>query len=79
MGLLLKTKSDKNKLKLISRIKNLKEFFSDFGKEQDVLLYAGKNKNTKNYLLSSFYEKVNIYMKKKKILIQMLLIIIKIY
>ena len=66
MGLLLKTKSDKNKLKLISRIKNLKEFFSDFGKEQDVLLYAGKNKNTKNYLLSSFYEKDQYIYEEKK-------------
>ena len=55
MGLLLKTKQDKNKLKIISRINKLKEFFSDFGKDQDVLLYSGRKRNTKNYLISSFY------------------------
>ena len=55
MGLLLKIKHDKNKLKIISRINKLKEFFSDFGKDQDVLLYSGRKRNTKNYLISSFY------------------------
>ena len=55
MGTLLKIKNDKRKLKIISRINKLKEFFSDFGKEQDVLLYSKKNKVSKNYLLSSFY------------------------
>ena len=57
MGMLLKIKNDKNKLKIISRINKLKEFFSDFGKDQDVLLYSGKNKIYKNYLISSFYSK----------------------
>ena len=55
MGMLLKIKNDKNKLKIISRINKLKEFFCDFGKDQDVLLYSGRKKNTKNYLILSFY------------------------
>ena len=66
MGLLLKIKNDKKKLKLISRIKKLKEFFTDFGKEQDVLLNSKKNKNTKNYLLSSFNEKEPFIYEEKK-------------
>ena len=57
MGLLLKIKNDNNKLKVISRIKKLKEFFTDFGKEQDTLLYTGKQKFSTNYLISSFYSK----------------------
>ena len=38
IGLLLKIKNDKNKMRIISRIKKLEEFFTDFGKEQDIFL-----------------------------------------
>jgi hypothetical protein len=54
IGLLLKIKNDKNKMRIISRIKKLEEFFTDFGKEQDVLLLQGKNAKSKNYFLSAF-------------------------
>jgi predicted nucleotide-binding protein (sugar kinase/HSP70/actin superfamily) len=41
-------------MRIISRIKKLEEFFTDFGKEQDVLLLQGKSAKSKNYFLSAF-------------------------
>ena len=66
MGMLLKIKYDKNKLKAISRIKQLKDFFTDFGKEQDVLLFSARDKKPKNYLISSFFNKGEIVKEEKK-------------
>ena len=67
MGFLLKFKNDKNKMKIISRIKKLEEFFYDFGKEQDAFLLEGNNKKPKNYFLSAFYgkEKNELFEEKK--------------
>ena len=66
IGLLLKIKNDKNKMRIISRIKKLEEFFTDFGKEQDIFLLKEKNKTSKNYFLSAFCDKNEIIFEEKK-------------
>ena len=66
IGLLLKIKNDKNKMRIISRIKKLEEFFTDFGKEQDIFLLKEKNKTSKNYFLSAFFDKNEIIFEEKK-------------
>ena len=66
VGILLKMKNDKNKMKVISRIKKLKEFFTDFGKEQDVLIFQGNNKNPKYYFLSAFLDDKKMLLEDKK-------------
>ena len=55
LGFLLKMENDKNKLKIINRIKRLKDFFTEFRKEQDVLLLHIIKKLSKNYNLHSFF------------------------
>ena len=66
IGLLLKIKNDKNKMKVISRIKKLEEFFRDFGKEHEILLLQGKNKNHKIDFLSAFCDKNEIISEENK-------------
>ena len=66
IGLLLKIKNDKNKMRIVSRIKKLKEFFTDFGKEQDIFLHQEKKKKSKNYFLSAFCDKNEIIFEEKK-------------
>ena len=65
VGYLLKMKNDKNKMRVISRIKKLKEFFTDFGKEQDVLVFQDKNQNPKYYFLSAFFDDEKLLLDEK--------------
>ena len=53
-------------MRIISRIKKLEEFFTDFGKEQDIFLLKEKNKTSKNYFLSAFCDKNEIIFEEKK-------------
>ena len=65
VGYLLKMKNDKNRMKVISRIKKLKEFFKDFGKEQDILVFQDKNQNPKYYFLSAFLDDEKLLLENK--------------
>ena len=54
MGWLLNIRNDKEKLKVVSRIKQLNDFFIGFGKEQDALFMQAMNKTKKGFIFDAF-------------------------
>ena len=56
MGWLLNIRNDKEKLKIVSRIKQLNDFFSGFGKEQDAILMQTMKINKKGFIFDAFYK-----------------------
>ena len=54
MSWLLNIRNDKEKLKVVSRIKQLNDFFIGFGKEQDALFMQAMNKNKKGFVFDAF-------------------------
>ena len=54
MGWLLNIRNDKEKLKVVSRIKQLNDFFIGFGKEQDALFMQAMNKAKKGFIFDAF-------------------------
>ena len=63
MGWLLNIRNDKEKLKVVSRIKQLNDFFIGFGKEQDALFMQAMNKTKKGFVFDAFdksKEEINV-------------------
>ena len=56
MGWLLNIRNDKEKLKVISRIKQLNDFFIGFGKEQDDIFMQTMKMNKKGFMFDAFYK-----------------------
>ena len=56
MGWLLNIKNDKQKLKVVGRIKQLNDFFTGFGKEQDAIFMQTMKINKKNFIFDAFYK-----------------------
>ena len=56
MGWLLNIRNDKAKLKVISRIKQLNDFFLGFGKEQDAIFMQTMKMNKKGFMFDVFYK-----------------------
>ena len=56
MGWLLNIRNDKQKLKVVGRIKQLNEFFSGFGKEQDAIFMQAMKINKKGFIFDAFYK-----------------------
>ena len=54
MGWLLNIRNDKEKLKVVSRIKQLNDFFIGFGKEQDAFFMQAMNKDKKGFIFDAF-------------------------
>ena len=54
MGWLLNIRNDKEKLKVVGRIKQLNEFFSGFGKEQDAIFMQAMKINRKGFVFDAF-------------------------
>ena len=56
MGWLLNIRNDKEKLKVVSRIKQLNDFFIGFGKEQDAIFMQTMKINKKGFIFDAFYK-----------------------
>ena len=56
MGWLLNIRNDKEKLKVIGRIKQLNDFFTGFGKEQDAIFMQTMKMNKKGFMFDAFYK-----------------------
>jgi len=56
MGWLLNIRNDKEKLKVVGRIKLLNEFFSGFGKEQDAIFMQAMKINRKGFIFDAFFK-----------------------
>ena len=56
MGWLLNIRNDKEKLKVVSRIKQLNDFFTGFGKEQDAIFMQTMKMNKKGFVFDAFYK-----------------------
>ena len=56
MGWLLNIRNDKEKLKVVGRIKQLNEFFNGFGKEQDAIFMQAMKINRKGFVFDAFFK-----------------------
>ena len=56
MGWLLNIRNNKEKLKVVGRIKQLNEFFNGFGKEQDAIFMQAMKINRKGFVFDAFFK-----------------------
>ena len=56
MAWLLNIRNDKEKLKVVSRIHKLNEFFTSFGKEQDAIFMQTMKINKKGFMFDAFHK-----------------------
>ena len=56
MAWLLNIRDDKDKLKVVSRIHKLNEFFTSFGKEQDAIFMQTMKINKKGFIFDAFHK-----------------------
>ena len=56
MGWLLNIRNDKEKLKVVGRIKQLNEFFNGFGKEQYAIFMQAMKINRKGFVFDAFFK-----------------------